>query len=75
MSLADEWFADFLARCSRKPQRLRVMVEGLPRRADQTLQAERRYDQETERLLRKIHDGRRRPIPGVHRPLMKGTAA
>lgn len=52
-SLADEWFADYLARAQERPLRQRVLADRFPRGGDWKLQRERDYDAETD-LLREV---------------------
>lgn len=54
-TLADEWFADFLARCSVSRKATNVLRDWIPRPQDAALEAERAYDAETAELLDRIH--------------------
>lgn len=55
MSLADEWFEEYLRRCVRGNKRQRVMRDRWPRHTDASLRREQAYDADTERCLAIIH--------------------
>lgn len=61
-SLADEWFADFLARAEERPLRVKIAAEASTRWPDWQLARERRYDAETDQyreILRHLRPGGR----------------
>lgn len=62
----DEWFADYLRRVQRSNhKRARLFREELPQHRDRPMQAQRRYDAETDELRRLMARRRDREMETV----------